>query len=728
MNEELISASSRSFALARFFGELQHYKNLMLAWWWLLLLLAAGAVGIRYYLFTITPPSYKSEGLMIVNVKLSLPTGNVYSEELNNFLGTQAALLQSDTVSNRALLRVQLDKPNLPATEVKLHVSVSPKTSIFELLAVGTNSFYVEAWLQAVMDEYIKVKKELVEHTSQSTKTVLKDAVASIGQELQQSKSELIAYGSSNNVVFLQDQGNSAANRLAELTKQRDEFQAELRLLKMLTLDENVDVSQSMVQQSLASSSIIKLGVTQAPASPVGGSDSGLATSQQEAPNAGQDQTQSSLVGSEGEYLKAKQHVAILEQQWKEMNVYLRPEHPKMVALQDEIGRQKSLLEIFRSQTQEQLASRQHALDLQIQNLDGQVEQWTAHAFEISKKMSDYTAIKERIQRLQSTYDGLLTSERTVDLEKEINPESVTILQPATAAVLVPRHITKQLLIAGLLGLVLMVCLLIILRRLDDRPHSLVEVKDLFEEEVLGQIPLISAKGKNRSVPVLMENDDRHALAESFRNLRSSVLFLSPAAKQSRIILVTSAIPKDGKSTTATNLAVMLARSGAQVLLVDADLRQGQIHKAFALAASPGLAEVLREQLDWASVVTQNSVPNLFIVPRGTALSDPGELLAKSVQQKFLQEAGLKYDYVVLDSPPVMAADDVSNLVPYVNVVLMVIRASHTSGRVARAALDLLYLRQAKFLGIVFNGVSAGSDYYYYKYKEYYPPLPPAQS
>jgi capsular exopolysaccharide synthesis family protein len=171
----------------------------------------------------------------------------------------------------------------------------------------------------------------------------------------------------------------------------------------------------------------------------------------------------------------------------------------------------------------------------------------------------------------------------------------------------------------------------------------------------------------------------------------------------------------------------MLARSGARVLLVDADLRRGRIHKQFAVPDAPGLTEILGEQQAWPSVVTHDSVPNLSIVPRGTTPRHPGELFVKSIKQQFLKEAGGKYDFIVLDSTPIMAADDVSNLVPFVDGVLMVVRANYTSGRVARAALDLLYLRKAKVLGIVFNGVStAGGDYYYYKYKEYHAATPAA--
>jgi capsular exopolysaccharide synthesis family protein len=452
-----------------------------------------------------------------------------------------------------------------------------------------------------------------------------------------------------------------------------------------------------------------------------------MSNQRSDADNASQDQTQSSLVGSEGDYLKAKQHVAILEERFKELSAVLRPKHPQMVELTEDIDRQKSLLEIFKSQTQEQLSSREHALGLQIQNLDDQIQRWTASTLEISKKMADYTAIKERNLRLQTMYDNLLTSERTVDVERQINPQSVTILQAATPPSLVARNMMNQFLLFAILGLALGSVIVIVLCRLDDRPHSFTDLQDLFDETILGQIPHIRVKDKKVGVPILKEDDERHALAEAYRNLRSSLMFQGTAEKQPRIILVTSAIPGDGKSMTTANLAVMLARSGAKVLLVDADMRRGRVHKQFDLPSSPGLAEVLNEQRTWNSVVTQNSVPNLSVIARGTAPRHPGELLAKSMKEQFLKEAGGKYDFILLDSPPVMAADDVSNLTPYVDGVLMVIRANYTSGRVARAALDLLYMRKANVLGIVFNGVkSSGGDYYYYKYKEYYAATPAA--
>jgi capsular exopolysaccharide synthesis family protein len=178
---------------------------------------------------------------------------------------------------------------------------------------------------------------------------------------------------------------------------------------------------------------------------------------------------------------------------------------------------------------------------------------------------------------------------------------------------------------------------------------------------------------------------------------------------------------------TSANLAITMARSGSTVLLVDADLRRGILHEHFSLPASPGLAEALGGQHDWSKAVQPTSMPNLSLLSRGSAPRHPGELFATSALEKFVKTVASQYDYVLFDTPPVMAADDVSNLAPFVDGVIMVIRFGYTSGRVARAALDLLYLRKLNIIGLVLNAVRVNaSEYYYYRYKEYYATPRPA--
>jgi polysaccharide biosynthesis transport protein len=125
--------------------------------------------------------------------------------------------------------------------------------------------------------------------------------------------------------------------------------------------------------------------------------------------------------------------------------------------------------------------------------------------------------------------------------------------------------------------------------------------------------------------------------------------------------------------------------------------------------------------------VIQTSIPNLSLLPCGAPPRHPGGLFA-SGSEKFLKEiAAGQYDYYLFDTAPVMATDDVSNLAPHMDGVMMVVRSGFTSGRVARAALDLLYLRRVKVMGLVFNAVRPNaSEYYYYRYKDYYAENPAA--
>jgi capsular exopolysaccharide synthesis family protein len=275
--------------------------------------------------------------------------------------------------------------------------------------------------------------------------------------------------------------------------------------------------------------------------------------------------------------------------------------------------------------------------------------------------------------------------------------------------------------VALLIALVAGIGVLLFLDRLDDRPSSLAEVEESFDEPILGQIPLERSKSRKKGVATIQADDDRHALIEANRNLRSSIAYMSYPGKPPKTIVMTSPIPGDGKSMTSANLAITLARSGSKVLLVDADLRRGVLHGTFAVPATPGLTEVLDGRLDWAKALQSTSEPNLQLLTRGELTRHPGQLFASPALGRFVKAAAAQHEYIVFDTPPVMATDDVSSLAPFVDGVLVVIRIGYTSARVGRAALDVLHLRKMNVLGLVLNAVRPNSsEYYYYKYKEYY--------
>jgi capsular exopolysaccharide synthesis family protein len=263
-----------------------------------------------------------------------------------------------------------------------------------------------------------------------------------------------------------------------------------------------------------------------------------------------------------------------------------------------------------------------------------------------------------------------------------------------------------------------------LLERVDDRMNSFTELQELFDEDVLGQIPRERKDIRGGILPLMQPDDKRHPFVESYRNLRSSLLYMAAMGKGPHTLLVTSSVPNDGKSVTAANLAITLAMGGSRVLLVDTDLRKGTLHKRFNIQADTGLSEALTQKIDWHPAVKETNVPNLRLLPCGATTQNSSELFIGPAMEKFMQEANKEYDYVLFDTAPVMVADDVTSLAPQVDGVIFVIRAEHTSARVARAALDMLYQRKVHVLGLVFNSVraTAGDYYYYHRYKDYYKP------
>src|SRR5690242_15564080 len=185
MNEHDIQPiHDRSSSKAHLVAKLIRYRNLFLSKWWIPVVTIGLGVAVEVWLSRIEPASFVSVGRMIVSIKLAIPEGSVYSEELDNFLGTQAALMQSRVVIERARARVGESDLGLSQQAASLRVSVSPKTSIFVLEAKGRTGEYVQAFLQAAMEEYIKLKREMRVQTSDVTVAGLTEQVLRLEKEL----------------------------------------------------------------------------------------------------------------------------------------------------------------------------------------------------------------------------------------------------------------------------------------------------------------------------------------------------------------------------------------------------------------------------------------------------------------------------------------------------------------------------------------------------------------
>ena len=703
-------AEDRRVRTRNFFVKMHRYRSLLIKRWWVLLLCVGLGLGAGTLYFRITPPSYISVGQMIVSIKLNTQQGTLYTEELGNFLGTQAALMQGAEVQGRARDRVANQNQGLVPKPVTLTVSILPKTTIFILRASGESPEYTKAYLQACMEEYTSMKKEMVARTSDMTTAGLTEQLLRLEPEIQKSEGEMEVFLSTNDVALLEEV-NGLGGYLTAIYQQLAAAQTESDLLRTMTLD-----------QSLMLGLLLESGPAASPSVLLGNSSGGAGGYGAPGMTGAAADGSSGATSIGGDYLTVKQQLQLLKADRDRYAEVLKPKHPQMVALDLEIERLGRVLDIYRQQSLSQLEAKQSALALQITNLQSQLQERGKEDLKLSLKAAQYQRLKAKADRVQSLYDQLLAELQTLDVNKEISPESVTMYQAASDAVPDPNLFEKGMILAGVLGLGLGVVILLMLDRLDDRMNSFTELEELFDEDVLGQIPHERTGRKQGQIPTLQPNDQRHPFVEAYRNLRSSLLYMADADPHPRTLLVTSSVPGDGKSLTAANLAITLAMGGSRVLLVDADLRKGNLKSRFNIEAEAGFTEVFIEGNDWRKLVKETTVPSLWLLPRGTTTQRSSEYFIGPIMDKFLKDSAREYDYVVIDTAPVMAADDVTSLAPRVDGVLFVVRAEHTSARVAHSALNMLYQRKARVLGLVFNSVhsNAGDYYYYYRYKDYY--------
>ena len=230
------------------------------------------------------------------------------------------------------------------------------------------------------------------------------------------------------------------------------------------------------------------------------------------------------------------------------------------------------------------------------------------------------------------------------------------------------------------------------------------------------------ASGKEGRVELVSHHMPQSQMSEAFRALRTSLL-LSQADHPPQVILMTSALPREGKTTAAVNLAVTLAQLGDKTLLVDSDLRKPGINRALSLVDGKhaGLSSYLAgvSSLDLITV-PHPAITNLHAIPTGPIPPNPADLLSSRRLNELILELRKRYKFVVIDSPPIMAATDAVILSVQVDGVLIVVRSNETPKEAFTRTRDLLTSVKSHILGVVLNAVDANAPDYYYSYR-YYP-------
>ncbi|MCL5934898.1 MAG: CpsD/CapB family tyrosine-protein kinase [Firmicutes bacterium] len=224
-----------------------------------------------------------------------------------------------------------------------------------------------------------------------------------------------------------------------------------------------------------------------------------------------------------------------------------------------------------------------------------------------------------------------------------------------------------------------------------------------------------SLTDKNESGPLFALNDSRSPVAEAFRTLRTNIGFASVDSLV-RVILVTSPVPEDGKSTVVANLALVMAQAGNRVLLLDADLRKPTQQNIFQAINNKGLVNVLVQGEKLSEVIQPVAIGGVDLVTSGPIPPNPSELLTSDKFSEFLSDAREKYDIILIDSPPVILVTDPVLLASLVDGVILVINAGSTKIDLINSALDQLKKSSGRILGVVLNDVKSNAGYYNYNY------------
>ena len=668
------------------------YRMLLRKYWWVVAFGIALGTGIAAWLVAAQKQIYVSEARMMVSGKITIPDGGAYSEEMSQFMNTQGELMKDEAVRNRAEAYVRTTSPETPVSPVTLVVEPIRQTSIFSLAAKGVEPLYTQKFLDAVLHEYIATRREMRTSKGEFAAGAIDEEIDRVATELRKEEEKLLAFQRENKTGFLEQEGNAAAAYLSKLNTRLAELKNEAELLKLFEVDHQIARDRKGKPVDMDDS---REGDPRSPAA----------------------------TGPTMEYERARQKIEMLKSERTGYARDLTSRHPIIVELDEQISQQQQLIDTFRKQSTEELKRRRDATTLEIRNLETTIREWEGKAASNSERLNQQATIQTGITRQRAQLESLGKSKGNVEITRNVDQEIISIRQKATAAKLSRAGVVQTILTGLLLGLLGGLVGVAAINPFDDRVDSVVDFQATFHDRLLATIPHVSAAPGVADVSPLLQDDERHSFVESMRSLRSSIFFLPIEGTAPKIFLVTSAIPNEGKSTVATNFAITMAMFDVRVLLVDGDMRRGELHAVFDLPNGPGFGDVLNGDCALHNAAQVTRVPGLSLLSRGTTVHNPGELFLSKDTDRFLKMAAAHYDYVIMDSAPVTAADDTSCLAPKVDAVLFVFRFAASSVRVSSKALDTLRERQVNVLGIVCNDVNENlQDYYYYRYSEYYGP------
>ncbi len=398
------------------------------------------------------------------------------------------------------------------------------------------------------------------------------------------------------------------------------------------------------------------------------------------------------------------------------------PGHPDLLKVEGQIESARAALVTQRARVIESARNEYEAAVNEEKSYAGQLEAQKGAAMDLDRKSGAYQILQRQAETNRTIYQSLMQQQKELRVVSNSRTNNVIVQDRAEApGGPFSPNARRDWFTALMAGLLVALGLAFGLEYLDDTIKTPDDVTERLRLPLLGLVP--SVHGKH--VPLLTETVP-HDFGEAFRSLRTSIVFTS-GSEGPRVIAVTSSQPLEGKTTTACNLGMVLALGGSRVLLVDADMRRPGLHTVIGAQNEVGLSHLLVGQARVRDAVQKTSEPNLFVIAAGRIPPNPSELLSSERMNALL--ANLRsgpFDWVIIDTPPVLAVTDAVIVARAVSGVVFVIGSEMTRRVHAERAIETLTAGKTKSIGAVLNRVDLDrnryyySRYYGYNYQNYY--------
>jgi len=654
-----------------------------------------------------------------------LPFQNVNSDamydDLQNYIETQSKVLQSDTLALETIRNTNLmndpafggvpggheQLPVLSTTsapimrpgilgafEGSLTVKLVPNTRLLDITFEATDPQLAARVLNAHLEEF--KRQNFKSHVDSSTEAsgFLTEQLEETRLKFEAAEQKRLTYEREKQIWTVDEKQNITTQKLSEVDKELTQAQSD-RIKKQADFD-------------TASSGNI------------------------DAVPAIRESTQISALTTKQSELR-QQYIA-------EMN-RLGPNFPTVKSLSDQIKNIDQLVVnekkniIGRIEQDYRAAVQREAL------LKQELDKQKLEANQMAEKLVEYNMLIRDAESNKQLYDGLSQKLKEAGISAGLRPSNIRVIDAAMVPSGPSRpNRARNILMAFLVGLVGGLGLAFLREYMDNTVKTPDDIERLGKLPSLAVVPVFaaldgtkrsrmsrllnsaSATGKDMNVELVSYSMPQSQVSEAFRSLRTSLL-LSQAEHPPQVILVTSALPREGKTTAAVNLAVTLAQLGDRTLLIDADLRKPGVTRALSLADGKyaGLSSYLAGVSSMDLVTVPHPViPNLCVVPTGPIPPNPADLLSAARMHQGIDELRNEYKFIVIDSPPVMAATDAVILSVLVDGVLLVVRSGETPKEAFTRTRDLLSGVKCRMLGVLLNAVDSSAPDYYYSYR-YYP-------